>query len=299
MITFEVPSLTAGQYSVEINTINSNDINPSNNTLTTEIEVIDETQPSIIMSYATQNAPDGQVSWNGGGTSGDGVAVHMVPPVFPVTLESVEMYIAQGANDIANQGGYTIEVLADDGVNNSPGTLLATEVVAQGSYTPSSWVSTTLSSPLILSSGGIYIAWKMGGDSLAMGTETTGPISRQTYEYLGGSYSSYRNSTVEDFLINGVFKDFPVGIDEMTLENNLNEIKIYPNPTQGIFMVDASNSKENVNIKVFNTLGQEITNKTIVNGQKSSIDISGVNRGVYLIQLKSASENRTERLMVY
>jgi len=295
-IVFDVPPLAAGQYSVEVITTNGSDINPSNNSLTTEIEVVDATQPSVVLSYATQNAPDGSISWNGGGSNGEGVAVHIIPPAYPTTLESVDMYIQQAAFELANQSAYTVEVLADDGAGNIPGTLLATETEAQGSYTPGNWVNTTLSTPVVINSGGIYIAWKMGGDSVAVGTETFGPISRRTYEFLGGSYSPYRNSTVEDFLINGNFKDFTVGLSEA---NTLGEVRVYPNPNKGIFTIDATSFNETVNVNVLSILGQEVESLSVKKGQKSMIDLSQANKGIYFVQLSTSKGTRTERVVIY
>lgn len=295
-IVFNVPALAAGQYSVEVVTTSNDDINPSNNSLTTEIEVVDATQPSVQLSYASQNAPDGSISWSGGGSNGEGVAIYIIPPAYPTTLESVDMYIQQAALELSNQSAYSIEVLADNGIGNTPGTLLATETEAQGSYTPSDWVTTTLTTPVVITSGGIYIAWKMGGDSVAMGTESFGPISRRTYEFLGGSYSPYRNSTVEDFLINGNFKDFTVGLNEVS---DLGEVKVYPNPNKGIFTIDATSSNEIVNVTILSIIGQEVEHLSIKKGQKSMIDLSQANKGIYFVKLSSSKGTRTERVVVY
>lgn len=80
------------------------------------------------------------------------------------------------------------------------------------------------------------------------------------------------------------------------ISNSINEetsidIKLYPNPGYGIYQLQNSN-KENLNIEVYNVLGQFIHSIESSNAQ-IQIDISDENNGIYLIHIIGKSENKT------
>ena len=58
-------------------------------------------------------------------------------------------------------------------------------------------------------------------------------------------------------------------------------IKMYPNPATTSFTIEAQSSVENVT--VYNMLGQEVISKT-PNTQQTTIDISTLNVGVYIVK---------------
>ncbi len=188
----------AGQYYLTTTTVSANDINPSNNTISSEVEIVNMVANPIMMSFATQQAMTATVAWTGGG----GAGTHIVPPSYPITLDSVSMYIANAG--LAED--YYVRILADDGANGAPGTLLAADTMIAGSYILDSWVVTPLATPIVINSDGFYIAWEhISDNTVALGTETSGPISRQSWEYVGGGWAPYRAGDNTELLMNAYF----------------------------------------------------------------------------------------------
>lgn len=207
-------NLSEGQYFFNTGTTNANDINPGNNQNVTEITAVNMNQASFILSHATQGFPDGGIAWTGGG----GAGVYIKPPTYPVTLDSVSMFINDGG-----LGGedFTIEVYDDDDINDVPGTVLSTQVVTGASYLANTWVTVALSSPLEIQDGGIYIGWiHPGTSSVTLGSELAGPISHQSYEFVGGGWAAYRENATTELLINGIFQsecgNFTVNTDAIS-----------------------------------------------------------------------------------
>ncbi|MEZ4830272.1 MAG: CARDB domain-containing protein, partial [Bacteroidia bacterium] len=95
-VDFSVPPLLPGQYSVRVVTTNAGDINPSNNTLVAEIDVVNIFANTFMLSYATQGAPDGAISWSGGG----GGAIYVEPPLYPARLDSASFFLLAGTFNV-------------------------------------------------------------------------------------------------------------------------------------------------------------------------------------------------------
>ena len=66
-------------------------------------------------------------------------------------------------------------------------------------------------------------------------------------------------------------------------ENNDIEIAVYPNPTSGEFYVECENMK---NIRIVNYIGQIVYNSD-VEGNQIYINLSDINKGIYIIQIKT------------
>lgn len=293
----------AGQYYYKVDVTNTGDINPSNNSSTVEISAvsIDTNNCTTSLSYATQNPPDGQVAWTGGG-GGDGAGIKIVPPGYPSVITSVDMFIRQGAVDPANNSAYSVEVYDDDGPNGSPGTVLATVTVAQGSYTPETFVNTAFTAPITVNDGAFYVAWKMGGDSISLGTEAFGPISRRTFEILSGAWATYRQSTVEDFLINVNIDACSIGIDD-EINNPISSFTNFPNPTDGIQYIRFNLKNAAVaNFSVVNLHGQVVHQKvygTLPAGQHEfSFGTQNLAPGVYFVSMEVEGKRMTNKMIV-
>ncbi len=184
-----------GQYSVQTSATSSSDINPANNILTTELDVVNPCAPSMLLSYVSGNAPGATINWNGGAND-DGMAVHFVPPVFPYDITSLQYYISSNTGN-----GYIAQVFADDGPMGGPGTQLFTTTVPSASVVSASWNTVTPSAPITVTSGGFYVVWLQGGTSIFLGCETTNPQSRRNFEILDGSWAAFRYDQTQDACI--------------------------------------------------------------------------------------------------
>jgi hypothetical protein len=61
-------------------------------------------------------------------------------------------------------------------------------------------------------------------------------------------------------------------------------IRLYPNPTNSILYIDGV--VENINVSVYNALGQEVINTVTVN---NSIDVSTLSQGIYYLQSRDTN----------
>lgn len=71
-------------------------------------------------------------------------------------------------------------------------------------------------------------------------------------------------------------------------------VKMYPNPANSVLNIDAKSNIDTVSI--YNLLGQEVVSKTI-NNQNTSIDISNLQRGVYVVKTSIEGKIATSKLI--
>lgn len=76
-----------------------------------------------------------------------------------------------------------------------------------------------------------------------------------------------------------------------TEDFNLSDIKIYPNPTNGLINIAGIEANKINEISIFNQLGQKVMNLNASQLNNNSLDISDLNTGVYFVQLKDDSNN--------
>lgn len=202
-ISWPIPlNLPAGEYRVDVTTASSSDINPANNLLSTELDVVDTSVSPYHLSYSNNVTPDSSQSWSGGT---GGVGVFMQPPTDNWKIKSITMFVTPSS---AGTADYTVAIYAADGVDGSAGTLLASELVAEGSYTPNTFVETQLSTAIDAPPDGFYVAWQQdGANNVAIGESLAAPISRRSYELLGGQWATFRENTLSDPMISAEMID--------------------------------------------------------------------------------------------
>jgi hypothetical protein len=69
--------------------------------------------------------------------------------------------------------------------------------------------------------------------------------------------------------------------------------KIYPNPAKDRLIMETPYNSPGENITVYNTMGQQVNIKLLENGQKRSLDISGLPAGLYNILYRNGSFQTT------
>jgi hypothetical protein len=75
------------------------------------------------------------------------------------------------------------------------------------------------------------------------------------------------------------------------------EIRIYPNPSKGIFTIENPDLSIN-KIRVLNILGQVIMEENDVRNDKFILDLSGSAKGVYFVELSDKSSNSIIKKMI-
>ena len=74
------------------------------------------------------------------------------------------------------------------------------------------------------------------------------------------------------------------------------EFKIYPNPSKGNFNVIFNNPNGNHSVQIFSLLGQKVFEKN--NTQSSSISVTNLQKGTYLIKVTKDSKSRTDKIII-
>ncbi|CAL2084442.1 S8 family serine peptidase [Tenacibaculum sp. 190524A02b] len=88
--------------------------------------------------------------------------------------------------------------------------------------------------------------------------------------------------------------DFSKAYTVLSVEdlNQLEGIKVYPNPAQNYLVVDSN--KNNLDISIFTALGSKIYTHT---STSKNVDVSKLTNGMYILQLKKGSEIQTVRFL--
>lgn len=202
-----------------------------------EMQVVDSLpNGEITLSYVPdQYTIGGQISWQGGGGSEDGLSVYIQPPFYPVQIIAAEYYILPNGGNIT--GGFRSEIRDDNGNDNGllPGDLLFGQNIPLPIIQPFAWNRIDFPQPITLTDGGFFVHWLMEDASIAMPTDLTPPISRRTFEVLSGSTAPYRSRGTEDFFIRAIVKKAPTPINTSTQNwqqpnKNIAKIRTYPNP---------------------------------------------------------------------
>jgi hypothetical protein len=143
-----------------------------------------------------------------------------------------------------------------------------------------------------LNSTGV-ISWQkcLGGtaNDVAMSIQTT---TDNGYVVAGRSNSSNNDVTnpkgLDDFwVVRFVGTPAPaIGIPEMT--GNDSQVSVYPNPGSGVFTISSAASPEGNQLKIMNAAGQIIYNAELSRAGFRA-DLSGVAKGLYLLQISDAN----------
>lgn len=168
-----------------------------------------------------------------------------------------------------------------------------------------SWITLKLLSPWPVNAGIAYLAAVKGTISL----QDTTLISSSSNE--NSSSWIQDNCDATDPASTHVAGDWRgIGADGLLIRLNfgvipapssINNIKqsqfnLYPNPTDGVFVIEVEeNSKYDVT--VIDILGKTVYTSSI-NNMSTTIDLSGFDKGVYMVELKDENSKYTEKLIV-
>ena len=75
-------------------------------------------------------------------------------------------------------------------------------------------------------------------------------------------------------------------------------ISVYPNPTEGLVMIKGFLDKHDVEISVFNLLGDEIAGKTVLEGSSAvQFDITHLPKGVYFLIVGDNNQKSVHKIL--
>lgn len=78
----------------------------------------------------------------------------------------------------------------------------------------------------------------------------------------------------------------------------LSEMKLFPNPSQGLFQLELSLESKYRRIEVRNLNGQLIRSAHLKRSRRQSFDFSELESGVYFISLMGEGKRETQRVMI-
>ena len=88
----------------------------------------------------------------------------------------------------------------------------------------------------------------------------------------------------------------------LEFQKNDYNLEIYPNPAENEFeLIFLLSSREDIQISILNSLGQEISNQIIedfIGQYKKRIDVSNLSKGAYFIQLKTTDKVYNKKLIL-
>ncbi len=287
--------ITPGTYSLEVTTELGGDLLPDNNSNITELVVVDNTTEELMLTYGSPTVdPIGSIQWtNGGGNSGMGV--YYEPPFYPFTINAVSVFaLGDGVDD-----AYTIQVYSDqtmiDGIPD-PAALISLADVQAGSYTNGSWVRSDLPAPLVINSGGFYVAWVMQGNECAIGTEESLPVSRRSLEFIGGGWAEFRQNKTDDVSMRIHGDQLNTSIEEAVFTSNVN---LFPNPTHDKINIQSTLTDVAIErVQLFNTLGEKMLDNrvNIEPNQVHTLNLSAMAGGVYYMSLTADGSTITKKV---
>jgi hypothetical protein len=117
------------------------------------------------------------------------------------------------------------------------------------------------------------------------------------YTITGTAY----NKVEDSFNLTDSDKDININMELIaTGVNDLDRcsFNIYPNPSNGNFFIDISNTAKNTSISIVNSNGKVILKKNIMNNLNNVVNLSGQPNGIYFIQINMDGEIFTEKLLL-
>ena len=85
------------------------------------------------------------------------------------------------------------------------------------------------------------------------------------------------------------------GIDQISANNT--NISVYPNPNNGLVTISMSNVDEGTTMYVTNMIGQEVF-KTSVKDVTTNLDLSSLQKGIYMLTITNGQNKHVEKLII-
>lgn len=255
----------------------------------------DNTLTSLDFEYSVNGGTPANYTWNG---SIDSYQIETIQlPGIPYTIEAnntIEVSIANdddnannnasstfGETDLTSTNYLNLLLNTDDNgdqttwqIKNPTGDV----ILSGGPYDN----NTTINLPIVLQEGGchsfrIIDAGGNGSGSVVLYDSNNDVIYNSPGSYGAGSETS--------FISDGI-----LGINSNVLE----EVSLYPNPTNSILNI---NNAENANIEVYDVLGKLLYTQTNISFNEQ-VNVSNFQTGTYFIKLSKENQVSTKRFIV-
>lgn len=216
------------------------------------LKVVDTTQSPIFLDY-TDGLSGAGIGWAGGN---GGCGVYIEPPYYPARIVAANFYITTTRNP---PSGFHSIILDDNGRQAGQGTVLDSAFIAPSIIAIGAYNRVSLTTPVVVNSGGVYLYWLMDGPNVNLGRSFNSPASRQTYEIIFGSWSQYRDRLTQDFLMNVEVTPLATNIENLAPSSIGN---LYPNPAKEELKVEIEQPANKI-IEVLDVNGRKVNVKVI------------------------------------
>jgi hypothetical protein len=106
--------------------------------------------------------------------------------------------------------------------------------------------------------------------------------STNVWEIIGSIINGKKEGSIPAFLSEGVYKT--------------DEIKIYPNPSNGIFRINNLNIGSDLKIVIYDSMGRKVFERN--NFSENSIDLSAFGDGIYFISITGSDINYSDKIIL-
>lgn len=251
-----------------------------------------------IQSFYNYYAYDDGSSENGYGLYGEGTQNGRVAVRFtnykPDELKAVYFHFNRTFND-ANKKYFKLCVWAD--ANGKPGDLIYEQLGVRPAFTGklNGFELIELDEPLWIEAGTFYIGWtQITADFLNVGFDLNTPNKSKIFFNISGQWSNTQYDG--SLMIRPVFGQIYQIPTNSNLVDRLLSFDIYPNPANSSVSLNISGYTGDVDIKVFNSIGQ-----LVLTAPKSSgvFDVSRLPAGVYVVSVATKQgRSGTKKLIV-
>ena len=113
------------------------------------------------------------------------------------------------------------------------------------------------------------------------GNPIPGATSQNLVASVAGNYKVKVWNTAGCSRISAIMAVGSVGLDEVSVD----DLKVYPNPSQGLFNIDMTGINGDVTLKIYDSMGRFISEQTLESGLVQMIDMSNASSGMYQLVL--------------
>ena len=120
---------------------------------------------------------------------------------------------------------------------------------------------------------------------------TSGPIAVESFALRQSDSSTNEGVLIDNLTIAQTFSETLSSNTVSTMTN----FRLYPNPAKSGFINITSTGSGAIQANVFDILGKQVINTAVANGR---LDVSPLNRGVYIVKLTQGAATTTKKLIV-
>ena len=120
---------------------------------------------------------------------------------------------------------------------------------------------------------------------------TSGPIAVESFALRQSDSSTNEGVLIDNLTIAQTFSETLSSNTVSTMTN----FRLYPNPAKRGFINITSTGSGAIQANVFDILGKQVINTAVANGR---LDVSPLNRGVYIVKLTQGAATTTKKLIV-